>query len=315
MVRAYAITRPNAPSSLGVCVRAIAVTRRGAFRTAARYSSRNLTPRRLRSSHQSSVTRWQRRNQRNQAILGLDPLFSAFQQRKHPVEVFHGWSPTIENSYAAGPLRLGALVACIQRRTFPYDPRGFAPAPSSTVTTRQLPAQAAYQSAVRPCVHVLEVRSGLQQRLGHSMRPCTTWPSTVFWAATLPIGRSFGLAPAFTSRSTIELERAEPRGGNRFFGGPSRSPPSSINLRAIGTSSRSIASCKRVAPSSPDAIQPERVSSSSASSSRNTQRFVPAAASISRSNSSSESGAASVVFDAFRATVDRDRDNLRSPCP
>ena len=75
------------------------------------------------------------------------------------------------------------------------------------------------------------------------------------------------------------------------------------------TSSFSIACCNSFAPSSPDADQLERMSSSSAASSRNTHRLVPAAASISRSNGA-RNQVRRIVFDALRSTVDRDGDDL-----
>ena len=142
------------------------------------------------------------------------------------------------------------------------------------------------------------------------MRLCTDVVINGVLAATLPIGRSFGFAPAFTSRSTIELDRADRRGGNRFLGGPSRSLPNSINLRAIETSSRSIAYRRRISPSSLDPSHPERVSSSRASSSRKTHRFIPAAASNLAFKFRKGIGRSDVVFDLFGATVYRYGDKL-----
>lgn len=81
--------------------------------------------------------------------LSFDVLFGAFQQRKHPVKVFNGWSPTIENCTAPADFAL-ARCRVHSAAEIPADLRGFAPATSSTVTTRQLPAHAQYQSAVRP---------------------------------------------------------------------------------------------------------------------------------------------------------------------
>src|SRR5215217_3732855 len=120
------------------------------------------------------------------------------------------------------------------------DPFGFARTPSRTVTTRQLPAHAAYQSAVRPS-SVSSTRAPAFNKASATDASLYEVVINGVLAAAVPIGRSFGFAPAFTSRSTIELERADRSGGKRLFGGPSGSLPSSINLRAIETSSRSIA--------------------------------------------------------------------------
>jgi len=171
----------------------------------------------------------------------------------------------------------------------PADLRGFAPATSSTVTTRQLPAHAQYQSAVRP--------SSTSSRRAPAFNNASATDASLYevvvkgvLAATLPIGGSFGLAPAFTSRSTIVLERAEMRAAaGCWVVRRDRYPARSTSARSERHRAQSL---QKSCPSSLEPNQPVRVISSRASSSRNTQRFVSAAASILRSNSARESGAA-----------------------